>query len=121
MLNTTMELFVVSDIGGNTDLEFDIYVQLSMLMWFGSSNVRYLNIQSASVIEGVCSKEKITHRYFNTSANQKLSVSSILLVLTSLTSSIAANPVDVFKNLLKLSTALAARSRYFGSPVTLNA
>lgn len=59
-----------------------------------------------------------TYRYFNTSANQKLSWSSILVETTSFTSFNPANPVGVFKNLLKLAIALAARSRYLLSPVT---
>lgn len=58
-----------------------------------------------------------TYRYFRTSANQKLSVSSILLDLTLLTSLSPAKPLGVDKNLLKLATALAARSRYLLSPV----
>lgn len=58
-----------------------------------------------------------TYRYFRTSANQKLSVSSILLDVALLTLLSPAKPLGVDKNLLKLATALAARSRYLLSPV----
>jgi hypothetical protein len=60
----------------------------------------------------------MTDKYFITSANQKLSLSSIKEPATLLTSFRPVNPVGVFKNLLKLCIALAARSRYFESPVT---
>ena len=70
----------------------------------------------------VCGQpSEITHRYFNTSANQKLSVSSIFPVFRLLTSWIPANPVEVLRYVLKLWTALRARFRYSGFPVTRHA
>lgn len=62
-----------------------------------------------------------TYRYFRTSANQKLSVSSIFSEFGLLTSSMPANPTVAGRNLLKLAIAAAALSRYFVSPVTRHA
>jgi hypothetical protein len=55
--------------------------------------------------------EDTTHRYFSTSANQKLSVSSIFVVRGLFMSLIPAKPVGVDKYWLNLAIALRARSR----------
>lgn len=69
-------------------------------------------------------RDNITHKYFNTSAYQKLSESSIKLsfeVTVSLTFQIPAKPAGAAKYFWKLDTADAALSRYLVSPVKRHA
>lgn len=63
----------------------------SILIWFGLSNVRYLNcIISTALLKIVWTR---AHKYLSTSANQKLSVSSPFLESSLLTWSIPVYPI----------------------------
>lgn len=67
-------------------------------------------------------EKRDTHKYFNTSANQKLWVSSNLPPLGLFTSfNPTKPPLDRASHLLNWATADEARSKYLVSPVTLYA